>query len=134
MMRNIPKLAAAVGAVTIGILGFQGVAAAGTHSGSTGGQSKGYSHETWPAKTTSYWWYQHPKPPYPGEIKPPPKYPTPPAPPQHNYPFPIVYYRYPTCVPVQVSSYPGQGKGNQDGKGSGYKLLTVDHNTGHGHG
>jgi len=65
--------------------------------------------------------------------KPPPKAP-PPPPPYHN-PFPIVYYRYPTCVPFQVTSYPGNDKGSQGGKGgtdSGYKLVSVD-NTSHGH-
>jgi hypothetical protein len=80
-------------------------------------QGGGYHHHGYPGTTTTTY-----------KQKPPP-------PPHHN-PFPIVYYRYPTCVPFQVTSYPGSGKGSQGGKGgtgSGYKLLSVDHNTSHGH-
>jgi hypothetical protein len=168
-MPHFPKIAAAVGAVTIGLLGFQGVASAGTQKGNGygsgggkvsippannngggknngggggncggnsggnyngnnngdtnngGGWGCGYPGTT----TTTYRQKPPPKPP-----PPPPHYPYP-----HN-PFPIVFYRYPTCVPYQVTSYPGSGKGSQSGKsgtGSGYKLVSVDHNESHGH-
>ena len=155
-MRHIPKLAAVVGVVTIGIFGVQGVASAGgTQKGdgygsgggkvtipppkddgggkNGGGYNNCYGKDGggwgcgYPGTTTTTY---KPKPPPP----PPPHYP-PPPPPHHN-PFPIVFYRYPTCVPYQVTSYPGNDTGSQGGKGgtgSGYKLVSVDQNTSHGH-
>ena len=60
-MRHIPKLAAVVGTVSIGVLGFQGIASAGTHGAGDYGRDHGktsYYHPT-PKQPVqvSYWWY-----------------------------------------------------------------------------
>jgi hypothetical protein len=117
-MRHIPKLAAVVGTVTIGVLGFQGVAGAGTHSEGSWGQGQTQNHKPQPPKivVNYFWWlkfiFQY-KPPYPGIIKPPPR-----------IPYPVVFYRYPCQFLPQVTAY-------HPGKDGGFKLLSVD--TGKGH-
>ena len=136
MMRHIPKLAAVIGSVTIGLLGFQGVASAGTHGGSSG---HGWGN-TW---LTGYdyghgrWVYFPPPPPrhhhhhpggpgYPGTTTTtstttttttlPPKH-------HHHHPFPIVFY-FPKCFFFpQFLNFPHGGNGH----GGGYKLTSSVH-------
>jgi hypothetical protein len=117
-MRHIPKLAAVVGAVTIGLLGFQGVASADPHPGN--GYDPGHHVFFFP-----------PPPPrhhggdgdgdgddhghgYPGTTSTTSTTTTTTTQPvrhHHHHPFPIVFH-------------PGDG-------GRGFRLLSTGHNKGH---
>lgn len=107
-MRHIPKLAVIVGAMGIGVLGFQGVASAGTQGGK-------------PVET-SYWWYnpQTYCPPYPGHIKPPPTPPVVKPPPT----YPVVFHFSPLCWFFPVVFH---GQGQQHNSGGGYQLTSFHH-------
>jgi hypothetical protein len=120
-MRHIPKLAAIVGAVTIGLLGIQGTASAGTHKGD--GWGSGHGKPIYVPPPPPKWYHHYPSAPgYPGTTTTTTKPVYPPPPPKHK-----------PCPFIPVVCYFGHGgylynwTQSHGYGGGGYKLVSVSH-------
>jgi hypothetical protein len=122
-MRHIPKLAAIVGVVSIGLFGIQGAASAGNPKGGGGGDGYGHGKPIYIPPPPPRGYHHHPGAPgYPGTTTTTTKPKYPPPPPKH-YPCPFVpvigYFGHGGYLYNWTHSH-GYG-------GGGYKLVSVSH-------